>query len=247
MTNAISNAFQAAGYMPVRERLMQTLLAVCALPECEWAQAKPSNDTNQTDNKRLKAMALEAKKVSPHNWDGAKDAFYQRVRGDAALLWEMFAPYRAQAVQRLFTEASSELRELERAREIKAVPSAGGQTQDDNQICCAPRAKLQSSGGRGHHSDDDLERPAPSARSTAAMDAVLADVRLSLLDTFIVNGQSIGDLTSEEAIKWAGSRERDARFVRMLTANLPQDQPIRKYRSDPDEVQAIYDMAGQAS
>lgn len=54
-------------------------------------------------------------------------------------------------------------------------------------------------------------------------------MELSKLDTFIINGQKIGDLTPEEANGWAASRERDARFVRLLTANLPPNRPIREF------------------
>jgi len=69
-------------------------------------------------------------------------------------------------------------------------------------------------------------------------------VKLSVLDTFKANGRPIGDMTVTEAIAWAATRERDGRFVRMLTANLPPDLPIRKFRTG-EEAQALYDKATQ--
>ena len=190
----------------------------------------------------LMQAARDAIKASPRNWDGAKDVLYQRVRGDAALLWEMFAPYRVEAVQKLLSQAQAELRELEPSV-IRAVPSAPGQFHPDNQSAPARRANdVQSSEGRGQRIGGYQTTNAPSSRS--GMDAVAAVARLSLLDTFKVNGRSIGDLTVEEAVRWAGARERDARFVRLLTANLPANTPIRKFRTG-DEVQAIYEQASQ--
>lgn len=66
-------------------------------------------------------------------------------------------------------------------------------------------------------------------------------VKLSKLDTFLVNGSPVGDLTPEEAMGWAESRERDARFIRLLTQGLPPGRPIRdSYRGA--EVDQMYEM-----
>lgn len=85
------------------------------------------------------------------------------------------------------------------------------------------------------------DNPGPSV-PPSGMDAVARVARLSLLDTFKINGRSIGDCTPEEAIRWAGARERDAAFVRMLTANLPAGRPIRDFRR-PEDTQELYDRA----
>ena len=81
-----------------------------------------------------------------------------------------------------------------------------------------------------------------AARHTGGMAAVGAVAAASLLDTFRVNGQAIGDLTAREAVQWAGSRERDARFVRLLVENLPPDLPIRRFRT-ADEAAELYARA----
>ena len=193
-------------------------------------------------NDLLMQVARDALKASPRNWDGAKDALFQRVRDDPVLLWAMFAPYRREAADKLLTQMAAQLRELEPPA-VRAVPSAPGHAAVDNLGNHARCANdVQSSEGRGQKMPGNQNRVAPPSRS--GMDAVAAVARLSLLDTFKVNGQSIGDLTAEEAVRWAGAQERDARFVRLLTANLPTNAPIRKFRTG-DEVQAIYEQASQ--
>ena len=70
---------------------------------------------------------------------------------------------------------------------------------------------------------------------------------MSLLDTFRIELTSpygaksipIGDCTPAEARSWAGTKERDVRFVRMLIENLPPDEKIRKYVK-ADAAEAIY-------
>lgn len=75
---------------------------------------------------------------------------------------------------------------------------------------------------------------------------VKAAVKLSKLDTFMVNGQPIGDVTPEEALDWAASRERDVRFVTMLTGSLPPGRPIRDSWHG-DEVDKVYELAERAA
>ena len=200
---------------------------------------------------RIRAVAVAALKASPRNWDGAKDELYKRVHNDAALLWEMFEPFRAQAAQRVLTDAAAIVRAEELSRRpivVKAHAGGGGQKMCDSQSRSAPSPRDTNASGEnrresegGHASYERQRGNAPFARpySRDAVAAVAAVARLSLLDTFQANGQPIGNLTPDEASRWAGSRERDARFVRMLTANLPADQPIRKYRT-ADEAAAFY-------
>lgn len=219
--NALATAFQDAGYVSPRDRLHAALLQAARLSDAEWAAARGAGNDPEADRnqRRLLQVATDALKSSPRNWDGAKDAVYQAVRNDPALLWELFAPYRSQAVQVLLAEAGAKLRELEAPR-VAGLSAAPGHGKDGDHSSRARR--------------DLHER----------MAAVAAVARLSLLDTFKANGKPIGDLTPAEAIKWAAARERDVRFVRLLTANLPSDAPIRKFRTAED-TQAIYDQASR--
>lgn len=186
-------------------------------------------------------VARQSIQANPRNWDGAKSEFYRLIRNDADLLWELLEPFRAQAAQRWLSQASAELHEQNRPADLRLVGGAPGQSRCDNQGAGARRADLpESAMGQDVHVGHAAHAPRASAMAGAA--AVSAVARLSLLDTFKVNGQPIGDLTPTEANKWADSRERDARFVRLLTANLPPDEPIKKYRT-PDDAQALYARA----
>jgi hypothetical protein len=79
--------------------------------------------------------------------------------------------------------------------------------------------------------------PKPAAPPAAKPDdraGLMAAARMSVLDTFTVNGQPIGDITAREAKDWARARRRDARFVELLTENLPPAGRIRDYRDAAD-------------
>lgn len=242
--NAISAALEKAGYKSATERLREIATNVLAMNSeqlAEYCEISFDADRDRIQ-RRLMQVAKEAIKASPRNWDGAKDAFYAKVRKDVDLLWELLAPYRSQAVQLLLTRAAGEVREEQRSSSpLRETGGAPGQRCRENQKQLARRADLpESKGGQDVYVGHAAHAPRASAMAGAA--AVSAVARLSLLDTFKVNGQPIGDLTPAEANKWADSRERDSRFVRLLTANLPQDQPIKKYRT-PDEAQALYAQA----
>ncbi len=174
---------------------------------------------------RLRRIAETVLQAHERDWTAARSEFVAKVQNDPELLWELFAPYRNQAIQSVLSAAAAKLR---RDRTPREVPRQGG--------------------GGGHRAVDDQVTTAPAApRSpSAGLAAVAAVTRQSLIDTFQLNGRPIGDATSREALSWAGARERDARFVRLLTANLPLDLPIRRFRSDPDEVAALYAQAEAA-
>ncbi len=78
-------------------------------------------------------------------------------------------------------------------------------------------------------------------KQTAANRANIA-VSLSLLDTFRIDGRPIGDLTPNQARTWARKSSIPPRFVILLTANLPVNDPIRKHRRAED-TEAIWKQA----
>ena len=80
---------------------------------------------------RLREVALKALLASPGNWDGAKAALFREVKGDAALLWEMFAAYRWKAAHDLLSEVAAEAREHEMRRREPARGGGAGQTPFD--------------------------------------------------------------------------------------------------------------------
>lgn len=217
---SLSLAFRDAGYIPVTNRLTQIARDVLAMPVEDWLACTRLSWDEPTEETRLMSVAMTAVAANPRNWDGAKDALYEAVKDDPALLWALFEPYRLAAVHKLLTEAAGQLRSQEQkqvgAKIREAEKQTIGQTQTVN--------------------------PSTDACRPAGMDAVLSVARLSMLEMFKVNGQSIGDVTPREANAWASSRERDARYVRLLTANLPDNEPIRKHRN-ADEADQLYVQA----
>lgn len=210
--------------------------------------------------KRLREIAVEAWSSSRGTTEGAREALFKGIRGDFSLLWELVARSRNYEADALIAEIAQEMRSKKAAEELRnrmdpprainVGSSASGHHGLGNHQNHARRAADSSSGGAGHHGDADQIGAAHPIWNKAwqspqkAMASVAAVARLSLLDTFKINGRSIGDLTAAEANDWASSRTRDVRFVRLLTTGLPLDKPIRKFRTG-DEATALYDKASR--
>jgi hypothetical protein len=170
----LGDALRSAGLMPAADRLRAAILSALRNPAAA-PSAEP--ERNPVAAQRLHEVAMSAVKANPRNWDGARDALIRSVRNDAALLWELFAPYRAQALQAALTAAATELRKTET---LRATPRREG-----------------GAGHCGHDNRPGLARPPSTTRgiSSAAVSAVAQTAVASLLDTFTVNGQPIGDLS----------------------------------------------------
>ena len=69
------------------------------------------------------------------------------------------------------------------------------------------------------------------------------EVQLSLLDEIRLDGRSIGDMTPNEARTWARGQAKHVRFVTLITANLPADEPIRRYHTDEAEIVRLWELA----
>ena len=69
------------------------------------------------------------------------------------------------------------------------------------------------------------------------------EVQLSLLDEIRLDGRSIGDMTPNEARTWARGQAKHVRFVTLITANLPPDEPIRRYHTDEAEIVRLWELA----
>ncbi len=199
-----------------------------------------------TPEKRFKTLCREAVRATPKDAVAVRNAIWELSKNDIDLLCQLYAPYRQQALELALKEAAAGER-LTKILGVKGPDRSGG-----GQASLADRARDAAPTPHPHgftygahtpaSSPFIAPRPAYKPPSAASLAAITGVVQASLLDSFKVNGQSIGDVTAREAMAWAGSRERDARFVRMLTENLPQDQPIRKFRT-PEEAASIYSKA----
>jgi hypothetical protein len=213
--SAFKEAFARAGYKPADERLWNA--AVIA-----WTAAEG-------------------------NLERGRDELFKIIEHDAELVLELFKPWHRVAAQKLLEEVSQEAREEERRRQAAlrspntdgrqrpvAVPSGSGHSWVDNHRIGA--------------------RPAPHPAPRHIHEIIRNKsntVRQSLLDTFRIELPAaygrmsipIGDCTPKEAMSWVGATERDIKFVRLLTQNLPPDEKIRKHSKDLDIIDSLYAQA----
>lgn len=160
---------------------------------------------------RLREMLRAALRDHPRDHVAAHRAFLAALVAEPAVELEMLRAERARI-------ARDALRQEAEAMRREAQPSRPG---------------------AGRFRCDDRNASARPLNPAAGIAAVNAVARRTLLDTFIVNGRPIGDVTAAEASAWAARRDRDARFVRALTANLPPNDPIRRWRT-PEEAEAMH-------
>ena len=158
----------------------------------------------------------------------------RQIIGDAALLWALFQPFANKAIGTLLEAEAARV-----AAQRRASSKSGANTTPNTKVS-AP----QRSGG----SVRPVSGPTPAQHAQARREVVegrVAGARrrvLSKLDTFLVNGRPIGDCTPEEALAWRASRIRDARYVWLLCAGVPHDQPIRNHQDDA-AADALYERA----
>lgn len=258
--SAMREAFKAVGFAPAEERLCDIATEVLELYPRDWVSHETASYEPRVDPEytRLRWCVVQAK-AAGGNWQNAKKEFISRVQSDAALLWCLFEPYRDVAVQRLLDQVSREMHEARKAdargdkehgtsNTVAAMPQS--QQKARQHTAASPGGLGQDPNGSQSRTAQPASTPKPMAPPRdirAGIEAVINVVRLSLLDTFKIeltgaNGSisiAIGDCTPSEADAWAGSRERDVRFVRLLTRNLPRDKKIRQLRT-ADDVDAIY-------
>jgi hypothetical protein len=148
---------------------------------------------------------------------------------------------------------------------------AGGQKNDAGnagQVRFAPSVKPASNGGGGGHfvaAGQAGQKPAApannfnrfgmepknpprldaNARKVAAMPTLSKICTAGLLGSFLVNNRPIGEVTPVEANLWAASRQRDAKYVLLLTENLPPNEPIGKWRT-AEEAANLYARAEES-
>ena len=83
-----------------------------------------------------------------------------------------------------------------------------------------------------------------SPEQRAAVGRTADIIRMSLLDTFTIEGTPIGDWQAGAARAWARTTGRHVRWVEMLTNNMPATDPIRRWTT-PDEAQSLWQRAAR--
>lgn len=156
----------------------------------------------------------------PKDYAKAQAFFIAEINRDVSLVWELFAPWRAEAIRKALQGASAALHEK------------------------STKSRRSVHDHRENHIRADRPARASAARNLVGVNSIGQVAKLSMLDLLRVNGRAIGDVTAREARAWAASRRRDARFVELLTSNLPEDRPIREFRTGKD-ADALYARAQQ--
>jgi len=186
---------------------------------------------------RLREIAIRAMSQHATSNEAAIEAVLKAVRQDLALTWALFAPYDAVAVKRLFAEVRHELRQDARSRDegravhgnqlpdAQSARQGGGQPSLAGHIAHAPSRPIT------------LEQRAAKARTAEV-------IRMSLLDTVTIDGRPIGDWQAGAARAWARATGRHVRWVEMMTANMPPDDPIRRWLT-PEDAQSLWQRAAQ--
>jgi len=184
-----------------------------------------------TIEERLREIAIDVLAAHGTSRIAAANAMYARVRHEPDLLDGLFEPYRELALRRLLGGVESEMRREEIARQEKAR-GEGRIASGDH----AGSASTERPGG-GHTAADDQRNSAPAATPSdrrAAQESVGTVLRLTMLDTFRIDGMPIGDVQAGAARAWARREGRHVRWVTMLTSNVPAADPIRRWITPED-------------
>jgi hypothetical protein len=240
--SAMRKDFQKSGFVPPHRRIAKIVLRVLnADEETRLEMSRGLSAENQTQvYERLIDMAVAALSENPGSWKSAVEALLAECRKDPELLWYLFEPFHHRAAERALNQAADIMRRNKKTEASKA-PAALAVVRDTGSRGGASSSPRDGGMGRAVFDDQKINaHPAPSSsranqlRAQADKDAATVSaradqqIRLSKLDTFpLINGQKLGDVTPREALAWAASRHRDARFVEMLCENLPPDRPIR--------------------
>lgn len=198
------------------------------------ALSRKNTDAEEA-RKHLDALVQRALDAHPRDFEGSIKELERLVyvTQDFELLWVWLARHRRIEARLL----------IWRAARSRLKRNATGPRKRADQALLA----RGDSGGQGmgvHHITD-----APTVfvsphmrRLQGAAHAIGKVAAQSLLDTTMVDGRPVGDLTAGEARTWARKAGYTARFVEMLAQNVPDELVIRKCRT-ADDAQAIWALA----
>jgi hypothetical protein len=167
---------------------------------------------------RLNKIAVRAHELHPGNKPKQQTYVLRMVRGTPELLVALTAQYLDNATNALLYAN----RPTPAAHPKPAVPQA---------VSDAARRLA------GHRS------PAPTTRlttgSAATARAIAGVFAKSKLDTFICNGQPLGDLLAGEARRWGQSQQHQGQFVLALTENMQDNRRVRE-QTDGETANRLY-------
>jgi hypothetical protein len=205
-----------------------------------------------TPNERLLRIATEA-------WASCDSAAKRRdfvaLRLNGEMTWSLIESWQpalvVQAVGWLLNRAKQEIEALRPKQIAGREPAATYQDSAGTQT--EHRSEPTSHNTASRRGSSAASRITKLADKQAAAAEVTLRVRLSMLDTVLIDDKPIGDCTAGEARTWAERRKqdardagRDARFALSLAANLDGGSVLRDWWKNPAEVDALYESAGAA-
>jgi hypothetical protein len=184
----------------------------------EYIEQNPDAATSPAELKdALRAAAKRA--LQDHAGDEAawREAFIGLCSRE--MLIELFKPWQK-------TAAADWLRAAAKPAQTKRDEGARG---------------VAFSAARWWPSSRPSRRPGVFASSEGATAARKSEAR-NLLQSFMVNGKPVAEVTALEAAGWVRSHRRDARFVELLIFGVPENSKIGDHRT-PQEAEALYAQA----
>jgi hypothetical protein len=131
------------------------------------------------------------------------------------------------------------------AKSIEALIMEGIERQQAQQARSVAASAVSPRARRAQHRRmrAELHIIEPSAAERRAMRNDAAAL-YSKLDTFMINGRPLRRCIVSEALQWATSRSRDARFVRLVCAGMPLDAEVGTHAIEAD-VERYWDQVEQ--
>lgn len=180
---------------------------------------------------RLNEAARQAIEAHPRDYDRAYSQFKSAVMADPGLAWALFARFEEAAIRPVLAKAAQEYH----AKHQPRVARGGGATKPLDTSDNPPRHANHPTG------PGIAGRPDPGKQGR---DAVTAVITRSLLDTFMIGDQPLGDVSASVARAWGNARHREARFIAILTHGVPDNKPLREWIK-PEEADAAFKRAGE--
>ena len=201
----------------------QGLAYLAALPTVKGAAARISVADDQKATLRMAAQ--EALKEHPDNIERARDLFIALLSREELLV--LFSPWRKVATGDFLSAA---------AKANAKKSDAGLWVSAEKATGIVPASLPLSTTQRA-------EPPRVTRQDmAAAANAVAGRMARNLLQSFLVNGKPISQVTPLEARAWSASRRRDARFVELLCSGIPDSSKIGDFRTTED-AERFYDQA----
>lgn len=204
--------------------------------------------TTLDNSQRLLAMMQLAIEGSDGTEEGAAAKFTKTLlaENDVDLIWDLFAGVQAMVVKRLYGQAQWKAEQSSEGPVARSNTAA--QSAHSHPAPSDPKPTAGAVTARSSHQLTAKGKPsaARTARSAAAMVEILGP--LSALDTFMIQGRPLGDVSPLEVEEYKiGKCERDRYFIDLALSGVPitRSGKMRDYKR-PEEINECTALANAA-